>query len=597
MRAGARRAYLAACLAARDLLHELPLNLCVLLALSAVMAPLLITFGLKNGTVKTLRDRLSNDPDKREIIVRSSFDHPAAWMDALRGRPDVGFVIPRTRPLSNEITLRAAGKSSRVSLEPTGAGDPVLSYAGIRVPGDREIVVSGLVADDLGVSAGDPVTLAVESYGRNARREEIAATVSGILPGRGRRAAFAPLPVLETVERIKDGAPAAAGTAASPEPLYRGVLLLAGQPLSAELQSRILSLTGLGSIRLLAPDECLREAGWPVAGKQSVWLVSSKAASVNAPALDALREILRGENTEVLPWVPPAPATIQSPTGRSQLLVAGLSISPESAKKRGLPAPPWGGRPDNIYQVVLPKDAGAPPGNAEILMPSPLPLAVAGTWENPGVALVPAELAGILARPDKTHLRFDAAAGGLVLERRGYSWMRIYARSIDDVDPLRRYLESEGVEVSTEAERIREVAEIDRHLSRIFVALAGVGLVGGMSALVASLFAGAERKRREFGVMRLLGLPRDTVALFPVFQGAIISAGSYLAAIGIFSLVSVGINALFQDQLRPGEGFCRLGGGLLAAGFGATLLVAVASGLAASARIGRQAPSESLREP
>jgi len=183
------------------------------------------------------------------------------------------------------------------------------------------------------------------------------------------------------------------------------------------------------------------------------------------------------------------------------------------------------------------------------------------------------------------------------LARRGYSWMRLYARSIDDVEPLRRYLESEGIEVSTEAERIREVAEIDRHLSRIFAALAGVGLVGGMSALVASLFAGAERKRREFGIMRLLGLPRRSVALFPIFQGVMISMGSYLSAVGIFSLVSVGINALFQEQLRHGESFCRLGRDSFAIGCGVTLLVAIASGLVASGRIGRQAPSESLREP
>ncbi|MFA7235161.1 MAG: hypothetical protein WC076_13735, partial [Terrimicrobiaceae bacterium] len=188
------RVLLVARLASLDLLHELPLNLCVVLALSAVMAPLLITFGLKNGTVKTLRDRLNNDPDKLEIIVRASFDRPASWLAALRERGDVGFVIPRTRPLSNEITLKATGRSVHASLEPTGPGDPVLSYAGIAGPGGKEIVVSGLVADDLGVAAGAPISLVVESYGRNARREEIPLTVAGILPGRGRRAAYAPLP-------------------------------------------------------------------------------------------------------------------------------------------------------------------------------------------------------------------------------------------------------------------------------------------------------------------------------------------------------------------------------------------------------------------
>lgn len=592
------RVSLVARLALLDVMHELSLNLCVLLALSAVMAPLLITFGLKNGTVKTLRERLSNDPDKLEIIVRASFDRPTSWMDALRERGDVGFVIPRTRPLSNEITLKAAGRNVHASLEPTGSGDPVLSYAGIAEPGRSEIVISGLVADDLGVTTGAVLSLIVESYGRNARREEIPMTVAGILPGRGRRVAYAPLPVLENVERIKDGMPMSK-TAVHPTPIYRGAILLAENSLSAELQNRILSATGLANIRPLTPDESAHEAGWAAANEFPVFLLSSPTTVVDERILAILREILRGENVTVLPWVPPSAMTVKSGGKTSEILVAGLSVSPEVAKKWAFPFVPfWGERPENIYQIQLPKGSGSQDVLVEMHSPPPMPLASVGTQNGiPTIAFVPVELAGILARPDRKAIRFDAAARSLVLERRGYSWMRLYARSIDHVESLRRHLEGQGIEVSTEAERIREVTEIDRHLSRIFAALAGVGLVGGMSALVASLFAGAERKRRDFGIMRLVGLPLGSVALFPVFQGAAISAGSYLVAAGIFGIVSVGINTLFLEQLRPGESFCSLGVDRLILGGGVTLLLAVASGLLASRRIGKQSPSESLREP
>ncbi|MCK9588549.1 MAG: hypothetical protein M0Q93_04175 [Terrimicrobiaceae bacterium] len=596
------RVLLVARLASLDLLHELPLNLCVVLALSAVMAPLLITFGLKNGTVKTLRDRLNNDPDKLEIIVRASFDRPASWLAALRERGDVGFVIPRTRPLSNEITLKATGRSVHASLEPTGPGDPVLSYAGIAGPGGKEIVVSGLVADDLGVAAGAPISLVVESYGRNARREEIPLTVAGILPGRGRRAAYAPLPILENVERIKDGQPSVSRdsrTVLHPGPVYRGAVLLAEEPLSAEWKSRILSATGLGSLRPLTAEEFAREAGWTVSEKYPAFLASSPTPVADERVLAVLREILRGEKVEILPWNPPTAVTLKSNGKTSEILVAGLSLSPEIAKKWGLSSvPPWGEHPENIRQIQIPDGPVAQEGSVELASPSSMPLASVGMGEGiPGIALVPVELAGILARPDRKSIRFDAATGELVLEHRGYSWMRLYARSIDHVESLRRDLEREGIEVSTEAERIREVAEIDRHLSRIFAALAGVGLVGGMSALVSSLFAGAERKRRDFGIMRMVGLPLGSVALFPVFQGAMISTGSYLVAAGIFGIVSVGINSLFLEQLRPGESFCSLGVDRLLMGGGVTLLLAVASGLLASRRIGKQAPSDSLREP
>ena len=53
-------------LAVADLRHEWILNLCMILALAAVLAPLLLLLGLKHGTITTLRDRLVEDPVNRE---------------------------------------------------------------------------------------------------------------------------------------------------------------------------------------------------------------------------------------------------------------------------------------------------------------------------------------------------------------------------------------------------------------------------------------------------------------------------------------------------------------------------------------------------
>jgi putative ABC transport system permease protein len=49
-------------LATAHLLHEWVLTLCLVLALAAVLAPLLVLFGLKHGTIHTLRERLVEDP-------------------------------------------------------------------------------------------------------------------------------------------------------------------------------------------------------------------------------------------------------------------------------------------------------------------------------------------------------------------------------------------------------------------------------------------------------------------------------------------------------------------------------------------------------
>ena len=68
-------------LAWADLKHEWVLSLCLFLAVAAVVGPLLLLFGLKNGTMETLRGRLLEDPRNREIrpMVSRSFT-PNGWI-------------------------------------------------------------------------------------------------------------------------------------------------------------------------------------------------------------------------------------------------------------------------------------------------------------------------------------------------------------------------------------------------------------------------------------------------------------------------------------------------------------------------------------
>jgi len=54
-------------LAVADLKHEWILSLCLIIAIAAVIAPLLLMMGLKYGTIETLRERLVEDPAYREI--------------------------------------------------------------------------------------------------------------------------------------------------------------------------------------------------------------------------------------------------------------------------------------------------------------------------------------------------------------------------------------------------------------------------------------------------------------------------------------------------------------------------------------------------
>ncbi len=116
-----------------DLANEWILTLCLVMAIAAVLSPLMILFGLKYGTIQTLRHRLVQDPRNREIrpMVSKSFNRE--WFEQMRGRTDVAFIVPTTRQISAtmDVALRSdssSGGNEKIQLDivPTDEGDPLL---------------------------------------------------------------------------------------------------------------------------------------------------------------------------------------------------------------------------------------------------------------------------------------------------------------------------------------------------------------------------------------------------------------------------------------------------------------------------------------
>ncbi|MBW4964452.1 hypothetical protein KZZ06_20900, partial [Sulfitobacter sp. CW3] len=73
---------------------------CSVLALVAVMVPLLGLFGLKFGLVSSLTERLETDPATREIIPLGGGRFSSAFIEQLGLRSDVVFAVPRTRQIA-----------------------------------------------------------------------------------------------------------------------------------------------------------------------------------------------------------------------------------------------------------------------------------------------------------------------------------------------------------------------------------------------------------------------------------------------------------------------------------------------------------------
>lgn len=193
---------------------------------------------------------------------------------------------------------------------------------------------------------------------------------------------------------------------------------------------------------------------------------------------------------------------------------------------------------------------------------------------------------------DSVHREFEPV-------RDAYSGFRLYATDIRGVSSLQRDLEEHGLKVATEAQRIDEVLTLDRNVSLVFWLISSVGVAGLAAFLTATLLSSVERKRRSLGVLALLGLSANRLALFPVFQSILLMfiAGSiaYPAAAGVACVVEL----CLSDRI----GFAGLADGIgvfrprtVLVFFGLALVLAGVTATIAAVRIRKCDLSTSLRQ-
>ncbi|WP_455884222.1 ABC transporter permease [Pseudomonas spelaei] len=389
---------LIASLAWQDYRNDAWLSACSVLALVAVIAPLLVLFGLKFGLVSSLTERLQTDPATREIIPLGGGRFSSAAIAQLGQRPDVAFALPRTR----QIAATAQVGALTLEMLPTASGDPLLGD--LPMPkGLEQIVLSHTAAEKLAARSGDLLeTRFARQVAGRVEEQRTRVQVVAVLPleAFARDGLFADLGLLEAAEDYRDG--------------------------------------------------------------------------------------------------------------------------------RAVPALGW---------------AGA-----------------------------------------------EVAVG----EQRVYPAFRLYARSLNDVEPLRLYFAGQNLLVSTQANTIAQVQSLSRNLSIVFWVIAGLALAGAFAAIFAGALAAVARKRRELSVLRLLGFSTGALLLFVVVQ-ALYSAGvAAVLSAGLYGLAEAGLNTLFVQV--PGEHASHL----LARHYGLALVAVLGVSAVAAAcggwRVARIQASEGIRD-
>jgi putative ABC transport system permease protein len=224
-------------MALKDLYHDRRTMFVFVLTVAAIVAPLLLLLGLKDGFVANLRDTLLRDPRNLEVVVYGSAKLPQEWFSIMAARDDVAFVVPKTRTINASIDLLDARRRLHQAVEivPTGPADPLLPE-GLSAPiVPTQVLASATLAEKLALEgaavggrepASESIVVAVIKRERNGRREHarLPLAVVGIVPERNfaRDALFTHPALLVASEDYRDGlSDLADTTAVSDENLRR----------------------------------------------------------------------------------------------------------------------------------------------------------------------------------------------------------------------------------------------------------------------------------------------------------------------------------------------------------------------------------------
>ncbi|MEW8522390.1 MAG: FtsX-like permease family protein [Candidatus Thiodiazotropha endolucinida] len=196
-------------LAGRDYRNEWQMSSFFIIALAAVLGPMMILYGLKFGIVGSMLNSLVEDPRNREVRPIGSGRYDSAWVEQLQAREEIDFIVPRTRAIAATIDLKSQAAKRIVSVEmiPTGPGDPLLKAR--TIPENlQQIVLSEKAAQRLKVKTGDEINGSL-SRRYKGRSERVHVTLQVVDVARHasftRDGAFTNLSLLEAAEDFRDG--------------------------------------------------------------------------------------------------------------------------------------------------------------------------------------------------------------------------------------------------------------------------------------------------------------------------------------------------------------------------------------------------------
>lgn len=139
-------------------------------------------------------------------------------------------------------------------------------------------------------------------------------------------------------------------------------------------------------------------------------------------------------------------------------------------------------------------------------------------------------------------------AGSSAKSERLYASFRLYARSLNDVQPLAAHLEKQKIEVVTHAREIAAIKTLESSVNQIILIISIAVGAGFAAFMLSSSESAARRKERMLGMLHLLGFRRFPLMCFPLAQSFFTAICGFCLSLCTYAGVALAIARAFASR-------------------------------------------------
>lgn len=555
-----------------DLRFEWILSLCMVLALGAVFAPLFILLGLQGGIIGNMLDELQKDPVSRLVVPKWETSLDDSWLKLLRKQTAALIESPTAF-----LLLDIEGMDDPVNVLPTSNTDPLLRKNKITLASrTKSLVLSTPLATALRKQKGDRITLTlIRSIGYE-EHIPVYMQVAGVLPIEASQDAkiwldahlFKQLHQWRRGGAIPDLNLPGGGTTLTPE--YDGIVtLLEKVPSDEEYRSMI--GRGIGFSQLPQRfNDALSPWGYAAEQQARLWQpVNSRVLEQNFTSL-VNRHHEMGYQVKTIPYIDEFKVTLRSDGKSISLFLSSL------LPKEKRVAPP--DATDAVQQVWISQDDKIffPYPKAEMTFSTTargeeiiIPVRVHSSERVPqGYIASDPDFAGKMNAARRQEAMYDPQAGEFRPVEQGTRFFRAYAKSIDDLEKLVEFIRAQGKKRSSEAllepvsriAEVRNIRQLAGYMEKLYLLILAVSGVSGFFAILANVYAGIQRKRKDIAYLELYGLHPVSLVLFPFIKSLVLVSAALASAFLAYEIFSYETDVLFKNVIGAADSLTRLDG-------------------------------------